>query len=132
MGDGHFTKKKEGGLGVLNLRTQNEALLMKHLHKFFNRKDIPWVQLIWENYYNDGSLPGQRKRGSFWCRDILKLLVSFKGLAMVNVLDGASCLFWDDLWNNRVPKFQYPELYSFVKNKDIPFKAVMEAQNPAE
>jgi len=56
-------QKKEGGLGVLNLRTQNEALLMKHLHKFFNRKDIPWVQLIWEKYYNDGSLPGQRKRG---------------------------------------------------------------------
>ena len=33
--------KKEGGLGVLNLRTQNEALLLKHLHKFFNRVDVP-------------------------------------------------------------------------------------------
>ena len=29
--------KDEGGLGVLNLRTQNDALLLKHLHKFFNR-----------------------------------------------------------------------------------------------
>lgn len=27
--------KDEGGLGVLDLRTQNEALLLKHLHKFF-------------------------------------------------------------------------------------------------
>ena len=38
--------KTEGGLGVLNLRTQNEALLLKHLHKFFNRADVPWVRLI--------------------------------------------------------------------------------------
>lgn len=33
--------KSEGGLGVLNLRTQNQALLLKFLHKFFNRADIP-------------------------------------------------------------------------------------------
>jgi hypothetical protein len=26
----------EGGLGVLKLQTQNEALLLKNLHKFFN------------------------------------------------------------------------------------------------
>jgi hypothetical protein len=38
--------KDEGGLGVLDLRTQNEALLIKNLHKFFNRADIPWVHLI--------------------------------------------------------------------------------------
>jgi hypothetical protein len=38
--------KCEGGLGVLNLQTQNEALLLKHLDKFFNRKDLPWVNLI--------------------------------------------------------------------------------------
>jgi len=50
----------------------------------------------------------------------------------VNILDGASCLFWEDLWNNRVPKLQYPELYSFVNNKDISLKSVMEAQGPAE
>jgi hypothetical protein len=38
--------KDEGGLGVLDLRTQNEALLIKNIHKFFNRADIPWVHLI--------------------------------------------------------------------------------------
>ena len=32
--------KSEGDLGALNLRTQNEALLMKFLHKFFNRDDL--------------------------------------------------------------------------------------------
>ena len=32
--------KKEGDLGVLVLRKQNEALLMKNLDKFLNRRDI--------------------------------------------------------------------------------------------
>jgi hypothetical protein len=33
--------KEKGGLGVLNLRLQNDALLMKHLSKFYNRADVP-------------------------------------------------------------------------------------------
>jgi hypothetical protein len=28
--------KKKGGLGIVNLHTQNDALLLKSLHKFFN------------------------------------------------------------------------------------------------
>jgi hypothetical protein len=37
-----ITKPKlKGGLGVINFRVQNEALLMKNLHKFFNKHDRP-------------------------------------------------------------------------------------------
>jgi hypothetical protein len=32
--------KSEGGLGVLNLGTHNDALILKNLHKFFNKEDI--------------------------------------------------------------------------------------------
>jgi retron-type reverse transcriptase len=39
-------RKVNGGLGVLRLETQNEALLIKFLHKFFNNSDLPWVNLI--------------------------------------------------------------------------------------
>jgi len=118
--------KKEGGLGVLNLETQNDALLLKNLHKFYNRLDIPWVHLIWESYYTDGSLPTQSKRkGSFWWKDILKLIDSFKGLAMIHVSDGATCLFLDDLWNSRVPRLSYPELFSFAKDPHISLKEVL-------
>jgi len=38
--------KEEGGLGVHNLRTQNECLVLKHMDKFFNRVNVPWVQLV--------------------------------------------------------------------------------------
>jgi len=39
------TPNPEGGLGVLNLRTQNEAFLLKHLHKFFNKVDTKSITL---------------------------------------------------------------------------------------
>jgi hypothetical protein len=70
--------KKKRGLGVLKLRIQNDALLMKHLHKFFIKAHLPWVKLIWNKYYNNGRVPGQRNKGSFWWKCVLKLLNTFK------------------------------------------------------
>ena len=49
--------KAQGGLGVLDVHLHNQALLMKFLHKFFNKENTPWVKIIWEAYYQD-SLPG--------------------------------------------------------------------------
>jgi hypothetical protein len=89
--------KNDGGLGILDLKTQNEAILIiKNLHKFFNRTHIPWVHLVWEKRYANGRLPNHVKKGSFWWRDILKLLDKFKGMASVSVYNGVSCLFWED------------------------------------
>jgi hypothetical protein len=33
--------KSSGGIGVINLKLQNEVLVLKNLHKFYNRKDLP-------------------------------------------------------------------------------------------
>jgi hypothetical protein len=86
--------KDEGGLNVLNIQTQNEALLLKHLDKFFNKRNLPWVKLIWDKHYRNGKLPSSTTpRGSFWWRDILKLLKKFKGMASVLIASGKSCLF---------------------------------------
>lgn len=105
-------------------------MLLKFLHKFFARPDTPWVNLIWENYYSEGELPGQRKRGSFWWRDVVKLLNSFKGMSKVTAKDGASVLFWYDLWNGQVTSQAYPELFSFAKDPWITFRN-MTRRNPA-
>jgi hypothetical protein len=61
--------KTEGGLRVIQLNTRNEAMLLKNLHKFFNKEDIPWVHLICEKYYAIGKLPNHTLKGSFWGRD---------------------------------------------------------------
>jgi hypothetical protein len=41
--------KTKGGLGILDFKKPNEALLIKHQHKIFNKQNIPWVKLVW-NY----------------------------------------------------------------------------------
>lgn len=41
-----YNSKEQGGLGVINLKAQNQALLMKNLDKFFNEGDVPWVNII--------------------------------------------------------------------------------------
>ena len=71
---------------------------MKNLDKFYNRKEIPWVNLVWEKHYKNDKLPGIVKKGSFWWRDVLKRLPSFKEMATVQVKNGASCFFWKDRW----------------------------------
>jgi hypothetical protein len=66
--------KSQGGLEILDLRAHYTALQVKHLHKFYNKKDIPWVQLTWNAFYSRPISPYHRKKvGSFWWRDIISL-----------------------------------------------------------
>ncbi|WVZ57552.1 LOW QUALITY PROTEIN: hypothetical protein U9M48_007924, partial [Paspalum notatum var. saurae] len=95
---------------ALELKTQNEALQLKFLHNFFNKNDIPWVHLIWEKYYNTGSLPKLKSKGSFWWRDVLKLLDKFKGMVRPIIGNGTSCYLWNDLWSNNIISATFPEL----------------------
>jgi hypothetical protein len=69
-------------LGVINLAVQNKALLFKHLHKFFNKADEPWVDLTWKAFYTADIAPQARNpRGSFWWRALCRLFDYFRGVA---------------------------------------------------
>ena len=92
--------KNRGGLGVLNLKIQNEALLMKFLHKFYNKMDIPWVQLTWDTYYQQKIPQAVDPVGSFWWRDVLKLTPFFHGVSRINIVCGTITLFWKDIWSH--------------------------------
>lgn len=85
--------KNKGGLGILNLGVQNVALLLKHANNFLNRKDLPWVSLIWDSYYHGRVPQGTSDCGSFWWRDICK------GNAKFQINEGDTALFWSDNWN---------------------------------
>lgn len=88
------------------------------MDKFFNGKDIPWVNLVWEKHYGNDRLPRIVKKGSFWWRDVLKLLPIFKGMATVKINNGA-CFFWKDTWETQTLEQQFPQAFSFAKNKNI-------------
>jgi hypothetical protein len=64
----------KGGLGLKNLRLMNEALLVNHLHKLYNKEDVPWVQLIWNTHYGSGPIPhATTDKSAFWLKDIMEL-----------------------------------------------------------
>jgi hypothetical protein len=74
--------KMKGRLGIINLRMQNKALLLKHFDKFYNKRDIPWVNLIWNTYYANRGIPHATKdKGSFWWRDIIQLCDEYIAIA---------------------------------------------------
>jgi hypothetical protein len=57
---------EDGGLGIINLRHQNSALLLKFLHEFYNKAELPWVRLTWQFFYSNGKPPHERRYvGSF-------------------------------------------------------------------
>ena len=84
--------KDKGGLNVINLRLQNDALLLKQLHKFYNKVDVPWVKLVWNKYYV-GKVPHEcREMGSFWWRDVMRLNI-YRGVARCTLGDGSTVSF---------------------------------------
>lgn len=80
-----------------NITTHNQALLMKYLHKFLNKEDTAWVNIIWETYYSN-CLPNSKDVGSFWWRDVLKPLPLYKEHAICIPGNGSTTYFWLDKW----------------------------------
>jgi hypothetical protein len=74
-----YKPRNQGGLGIIDIQSQNKALLMKFLDKFYNHADVPWVSLTWSNLYSNEQTPPQSRCpvGSFWWKDILKLFEKF-------------------------------------------------------
>jgi hypothetical protein len=120
--------KNQGGLGVLDLDTQNRALLLKNLDKFYNNNDIPWVKLVKGAYYNNGSLPGGSVEGSFWWKTHLKLVDTFKGLAKCNLGNGKSSFFWQDNWDDNCLMHSMPHLVTYARNHLVTVREVLETE----
>jgi retron-type reverse transcriptase len=111
--------KTKGGLGVRDLNLQNEALLLKQLDKFYNKKNIPWVHLIWSSYYI-GKVPHlQSVKGSFWWRDIFRLVTKFREIAKCIPANGLTISIWFDEYEDQPLNLKYPQLHQFVTDKKI-------------
>lgn len=115
-GPRYKSQKNKGGLRVINLRLQNDALLLKQLNKFYNHRDIPWVNLIWRRYYSTKVPHASSETGSFWWRDALRLNVLYRGIAKCSLGNGSTVTFWEDLWHDEVLAHKFPRLFSFARN----------------
>jgi hypothetical protein len=114
----------KGGLGIIDFQKKNDALLLKFLHKFYNKQmDIPWVKLIWDTYYNLDVPHFAKVYGSYWWRDLISLMDKYRNIAKPIVKSGETILFWSDEWEvdgSTVPLRQrFPRLFSFSKDDKI-------------
>jgi hypothetical protein len=65
--------------------------LIKFLDKFYNKLELPWVQLI---CYDEGKIPHvEDLRGSFWWRDVLKQVDNFRGVVIAKLGRGDTFFF---------------------------------------
>lgn len=104
---------------------------MKNLHKLLNKLDTPWVNIIWNNYYSDDTVPIEKPVDSFWWRGILKNFHTYKELTQVNVGDRRTTLLWHYRWDGDLKSEKYPELLSFAINKNITVRQAR-SDNPQE
>jgi hypothetical protein len=111
--------KDQGGLGVIQLEAHNEALLINNFHNFLTKVETPWVHLVWEKYYSNGKLPNHTLKGSFWWRDILKLLSKSKDMSVITAFIGDTCFLWKDKLHSPVLDQAFLELMSFTKIRNI-------------
>jgi hypothetical protein len=108
-------------LGVINLSLQNDALLLKHLDKFYRKENVQWVNLIWWRYYTNIVPHLAREKGTFWWKDILRLNFSFRSIAVCDVAEGNKVSFWEDLIAGSMQATIYPHLAAFAKDHNISF-----------
>jgi hypothetical protein len=97
---------------------QNDALLIKQLHKFYNKSEVPWVQLV-SNYYTEEVPHIAKLCGSFWWRDIMKLAGNYREICQVTPVNGDSILFWSEKWRGNTLSQDYPRLFSFSLDKNV-------------
>jgi hypothetical protein len=111
--------KKKGGLGIINLEIQNQALLLKQLHKFYCKADTPWVKLVWSLYDPNKAPHAQSKRGSFWWKDVFSLSEIYRSISTSKPADGCSTLFWKDFWHSTdLLCDRFPRLFSYALDED--------------
>jgi hypothetical protein len=112
--------KRHGGLGVINFELQNKALLLKQLHKFYCKADVPWVKLVWSLYAPHVAPHAQSSRGSFWWRDVFSLIDTYRSITSCKIGDGQSVLFWKDFWRgDELVCNKFSRLHSYALNEDM-------------
>ncbi|GKV00423.1 hypothetical protein SLEP1_g13109 [Rubroshorea leprosula] len=123
--------KKEGGLGVRNLRWFNIALLGKWWASLIGGEKGLWARVLLEKYGSkEGNwlswLSGDRVLGSSWWNDICKLnmgLDSKDGLLLLNfnmnLGEGKNVRFWLDTWVGGFSQANvFPRLFLLATEKN--------------
>lgn len=90
--------KKFGGLGILNSKLMNVALLTKWLWRLAQNESGLWADLLRAKYFPDGNLFTAKVKGSPFWNGIQAVKPAFTVGARFQVHNGKSTRFWLDSW----------------------------------
>jgi hypothetical protein len=116
-----------GGLGIMDLDTQNQCLLGKWVFKLLN-EDGMWQRLLRKKYLGTKTLTQLAKKpgdSHFWSglMDVKDLIVD-RGSFKIN--NGLQTRFWEDVWvGTKSLKERYPSLYSITRSKNVTVASVI-------
>lgn len=88
------------------------------------------MDIVCKNHCKDGTTPPDKKVGSFWWRDVLKNLPTYKELTHIKMGDGRTIQLWNDKWTNKIQAEEFPKLLSYVIKKDITVQQAMMLSHP--
>ncbi|XP_061346036.1 uncharacterized protein LOC133291743 [Gastrolobium bilobum] len=99
--DQMYKPKDRGGLGIINLRLQNEAYIHKLAWKVLTKKDDLWVKILVAKYGRGQDLRRGIKAKSYdsklW-RDLAKCWSNFLAGLRWEIADGSKVKLWTDNW----------------------------------
>ena len=105
--------KEQGGLGIKDLRTLNQCLLLKHLHRLHHPGESAWANWM-HNNTNVASLEGACE-GTHW-KTLRDLLPVYRAITTTSIGNGLNTSFWHDNWLPSGPLAEtFPALFSHAK-----------------
>nr|XP_051208064.1 uncharacterized protein LOC127323999 [Lolium perenne] len=113
--------KEVGGLGLLNTKNMNLALLLKWIWRLYQDEDTIWTRIIRAKYVDASDLfSGFGHGGSPFWKSLHKIKHLFKVGAKHEVRNGIRTNFWKDWWIGRGPIMDsFPMLFAICDNQDI-------------
>lgn len=120
--------KELGGLGILNTKLMNIALLSKWVWKLSQHEQGLWADLLRAKYLPTGDIfTSPTIKGSQFWNGLQKIKHLFKLGAKHEVHNGRATLFWSDWWKGRTPlRERFPCLYSI---SSAPHISIHQAHN---
>jgi hypothetical protein len=125
--------KEVGGLGLLNTKKMNQALLLKWVWRLYQEEDTIWANLIRAKYRDAKDIfSGSGQGGSQFWKGLHKVKHLFKVGAKHQVRDGARTSFWLDWWIGTSPlKDSFPSLFAICGHEAIPVATALQGEGLA-
>ncbi|KAE8779659.1 ABC transporter G family member 37 [Hordeum vulgare] len=106
----------QGGLGIMESKRMNIALLTQWLWRIANGDGGLWLDIIRNKYIRGQPLAFcQRSGGSQFWQSVIQLLPLLRIGSSISIGSGSATLFWYDRWAGDVPfATRFPDLFSIA------------------